>query len=106
MGRSFPAFLSRITNEDEADIKISSSAETRSRRNCEGKEVAKYVKQHQALDREGRVAWRDLQQLYAEEKRGQMRSGWRRYKQKRKGGLKRDPDGGDTGRSRREKEGR
>ena len=33
------------------------------------KEVAEYVKQHQALDREERVAWRDAQNLYAEEKK-------------------------------------
>ena len=28
-----------------------------------------YVRQHQALDREERVAWRDVQKLYAEEKK-------------------------------------
>ena len=35
----------------------------------EGKEVAEYVKQNQALDGEGRAAWRDAQKLYAEEKK-------------------------------------
>ena len=34
-----------------------------------GKEVAEYVRQHQALDREETAAWRDAQKLYAEEKR-------------------------------------
>ena len=48
----------------------------------EGKEVTEYVKQHQALDREERAAWRDAQKLYAEEKREHMRSRWWRYKQK------------------------
>ena len=35
----------------------------------EEKEVAKYLKQRQALDREEKAAWRDAQKLYAEERK-------------------------------------
>ena len=38
----------------------------------------------QALDREERVAWRDARSFMQKTKRGQMRSGWQKYKQRQK----------------------
>ena len=51
------------------------------------KEVAKYVREQQTLDKEERAAWRDTQkrkvkiqiaELQAEDKKKQMRSRWQR----------------------------
>ena len=35
----------------------------------EGQDIAQYVKQQQALDREEKAAWRDAQNMQAEEKK-------------------------------------
>ena len=53
----------------------------------QGKWIAEFVKQHQALDREERAAWRDAQIMQAKQKRkgGQMRFRWPRSTQMRKG---------------------
>ena len=66
MGRSFPSFLSRI-NEARATIKISSSSEQVAEEiSLQWDDIATYVLQEQALNREERVAWRDTQKMQAQ----------------------------------------
>ena len=77
MAEVFQHLLASQNNEDGANITISSSSEEGSRRNSlEGKDIPDYVKRHQALDREERAAWRNLQmaKIQADAEKEKMRS--------------------------------
>ena len=73
MGRSFPAFISRINEPTLRSTQV--LKEEVENIGLTGKEVAEYVREQQTLGREERAAWRDTKKRQAEDKKMQVQAG-------------------------------
>ena len=58
VGRSFPAFLNESTKMEPILGSAQVLKQEAEKLGYESKDIAEYVKQHQALDREDRAAWK------------------------------------------------